>query len=304
MPERNQQKSSTLWRGACDIWSRLPAIVRALIVGFLVLQIGGFPPAVFLFGNLKFFPAIPWLLPATALWLWIFWRYCNGKGWPQSTSQARSRDLRGRPISRRAWFWAILAGALGMVSVDALAFLTPRLAEIPRDAFKIGIDFAACPVWTLISILLSISAVAGVVEEAAFRGYMLSPVQRRHGWPAAILFTGLIFFYVHHFDHAYATYAYLPFFMGVSILHGLLVYLTRSILPSVVLHAVADAIVIPIQYGVIGNPSLTSIWKSGVDMSFLILIGVFVGFGLAAVPAFVKLRSVGKAGDAGAWTVV
>jgi predicted Abi (CAAX) family protease len=141
-------------------------------------------------------------------------------------------------------------------------------------------------------IILAISAVAGVVEEAAFRGYMLSGIERRHGWIAAILVTGLVFFLDHHFGHAYATVAFLPFFLAVSSLHGLLVYLTRSIRPSIILHAVADAIVIPIQYGLIGNPSVSSVWKNGIDSSFLLLIGVVVGFALAAVPAFVKLATV------------
>jgi hypothetical protein len=29
--------------------------------------------------NLKLSPAVPWLLPATALWLWLFWLYSGGK---------------------------------------------------------------------------------------------------------------------------------------------------------------------------------------------------------------------------------
>ena len=267
-------------------------VVRGIIIGYVVLEVGGFPPALFLLGNLKFFPAVPWLLPATALWLWLFWQYCNGKGWPSSTSQARRRDLRSRPLPARVWLWAIIAGGLAMVSVIALAFLTPRLAEIPRDAFKISIDFSACPPWTLVSILLAISAVAGVVEEAAFRGYMLSAIERRHGWIAGIVVTGLMFFLVHHFSHAYATVAFLPFFLAVSTLHGLLVYLTRSILPSIALHSVADFIVIPIQYGIIGKPIVSSVWKEGIDTSFLIVLGLLVVFAAAAFPAFVHLSHV------------
>src|SRR4030095_15652715 len=112
--------------------------------------------------------------------------------------------------------WSILAGGLGMVSVVGLAFLTPRLAEIPRDAFKLPIDFSAYPAWNVGSILLAISAVAGVVEEAGYRGYMLSGIERRHGWIVAVLVTGFLFFLDHHFSHAYATVVFLPFFMAVS----------------------------------------------------------------------------------------
>ncbi|MEO7326687.1 MAG: type II CAAX endopeptidase family protein [Dokdonella sp.] len=274
------------------LWNRLPTIVRAVIVGYLVAAVGGLPPALFLLGNLKFYPSVPWLLPATSVWLWCFWQYCDGKGWPRSTAQVRKRDLRGRPLTPRVWFWSMIAGGLGMIAVDALAFLTPRIAEIPKDAFKLPAIIASCPPWTLLAILLAISAVAGVVEEAAYRGYMLSPIQRRHGWPAAILITGMVFFADHYFGHAYATFAFLPFFLAVSTLHGLLVYTTQSILPSIVLHAVADAIVIPIQYGVIGNPSLSSVWTNGVDDSFLVTAAVGVVFAGVAVPAFGKLARV------------
>jgi membrane protease YdiL (CAAX protease family) len=179
-----------------------------------------------------------------------------------------------------------------MICVDAIAFLTPRVAGIPRDAFKLPLDLSAYPWWTLISMLIAISAVAGVVEEAGYRGYMLSGIERRHGWTVAILVTGFAFFFDHYLSHAYATFAFLPFFLAVSTLHGLLVYATRSILPSVVLHTVADLIVIPIQYGLVGNPSVASVWTVGTDLSFWILVAMAVIFGLAAVPAFRKLARV------------
>jgi membrane protease YdiL (CAAX protease family) len=281
-----------LWRAVLTLWNKLPVVVRAVIIGYVVAGIGGLPPALFLFGNLRLFPRIPWLLPATGVWLWLFWSYCNGKGWPRSTAQARHRDLRARPLPLRVWLWSLVAGGLGMAAVVGVAFLTPRLAEIPRDAFKMPIEFTAYPIWTVVSILLAISAVAGVMEEAAYRGYMLSPIERRHGWPTAILVTGLVFFADHHFGHAYATFAFLPFFLAVSTLHGILVYLTKSILPSVVLHAVADAVVIPIQYGIIGNLSVSSVWVHGVDSSFLWVAGIALGAALASVPAFFKLAQV------------
>jgi membrane protease YdiL (CAAX protease family) len=179
-----------------------------------------------------------------------------------------------------------------MVGVVAIAFLTPRLADIPRDAFKLPLDFSVYPWWTVLSILVAISAVAGVVEEAAFRGYMLSGIERRHGWFWAIFVTGLMFFFDHHISHDYATLAFLPFFMAVSTLHGLLVYMTRSILPSVVLHGVADVIVIPIQYGVLGNVSVSSVWKEGIDGSFLTFAAMAIIFLLAATPAFIKLAAI------------
>jgi len=226
------------------------------------------------------------------------WRYLNGEGWPRSTAESRRRDLRARPLSGTVWLWSLLAGGLAMVSVVSFSFLSTRLANVPRDAFKLPIDLSHYPIWTTASVLLAISAVAGVVEEAAFRGYLISQVQRRHGWIVAILISGVMFF-VSHLGHAYVTLAFLPFFLIVSSLHGFLVYLTRSILPSVVLHAVADMIVIPIQYGVIGHLSVSPVWKTGMDSAFITSVVVIVIFGILAVPAFRRLATITEAESGG-----
>jgi membrane protease YdiL (CAAX protease family) len=275
------------------LWSRLPVVVRAVVVGLLVNEVGQLG-AVFILANLKLFSRIPWLLPATAAWLWVFWRYLSGAGWPQATSEARRRDLRAPSLPGKVWRWSLLAGGLGLVSVVGLGFLTPRLAEIPRDAFKPSLDFSTLPSWMAVSVLLAISVVAGVAEEAGFRGYMLSQIQRRHGWVVATAITGLMFFFSHYFSHAYATFAFLPFFLAVSALHARLVYLTGSIRPSIVLHAAFDFAVIPIQYGLIGTVPVSSVLKTGVDSSFLAEVALILVFGIAALPAFRKLAVVAR----------
>ena len=285
---------ATLLRFITRLWQRLPVILRAIVLAELITDVGGLVPDLLMLANLKLSPAIPWLLPTTAFWLWLFWLYLNGKGWPQSTSQSRARDLRARILPGRVWLWSLLAGGSAMVSVVSFAFLTTRLANIPRDAFKLPINLATYPVWTVVSVLLVISVVAGVVEEAAFRGYLISQIQRRHGWTMAILISGVMFF-VSHLGHAYVTLAFLPFFLAVSSIHGLLVYLTRSILPSVVLHSVADLITIPIQYGLIGHLSVVPVWESGIDSAFVTYLVLIVAFGLLAVPAFRRLATATSA---------
>jgi membrane protease YdiL (CAAX protease family) len=182
------------------------------------------------------------------------------------------------------WFWSLLAGALGMVSVMGLVFVTSKFGNLPGKAFEPPFAVSTYPWWTVLSIFLSIAATAGVVEEAAFRGYMLSAIARRHGWIVGIVVVGVVF-YVAHLSHAYATLAFLPFFLAYSALHGLLVYLTRSILPSVVLHAVADFIVVPMQFGVIPGPG---------ESTFVTHGGLTTVFALAATPAFVRLAAIAR----------
>jgi membrane protease YdiL (CAAX protease family) len=275
------------------LWNRLPVVVRAIVVGCLVNEVGQLG-AVFILPNLKLFPRIPWFLPATGAWLWFFWRYLSGAGWPRATSEARRRDLRAPSLSGRVWRWSLLAGGLGLISVVGLCFLNIRLAGIPQDAFKPLIDFSAYSPWMVVSILLAFSVVSGVAEEAGFRGYMLSQIQRRHGWIVATGITGLMFFFDHYVSHAYATFALLPFFLAVSTLHARLVYLTGSIRPSIVLHAAFDFAVIPVVYGFIGTLPISPVLKTGVDSSFLTQIVLTLVFGILAVPAFRKLAVVAR----------
>ena len=99
---------------AIRLWNRLPVLLRAIVLAELIADIGGLMPDLFMVANLKLSPAIPWLLPATALWLWILWRYLNGDGWPRSTAESRRRDSRARPLSGTVWFWSLLAGGLAI----------------------------------------------------------------------------------------------------------------------------------------------------------------------------------------------
>ncbi len=257
-------------------WNRLPAIVRGILVAELVVTIGTIPPSIAVILNLRTLPSIPWMLVVTAAWLSFFWWYVTGHGWPRSTQEARRRDLRAPSLSKRAWTWALIAGALGITGTIAMAFVTARLAHLPREAFAAPIDFSKCGALTIICAIACISATAGVVEEAGFRGFLISPIQQRHGWTIAILISGIMFFLDHHLSHAYATFAFLPFFLAISAVHGLLVKFSGSIRPSVLLHALADFIVIPVSYGLVGTFSVESVSATKIDRQFMVWFAVMV----------------------------
>lgn len=228
------------------LWGRVPAIIRGIILGELVVTIGGAPPELAVIANLRLAPDVPWMLPAAALWLFLFWRFLDG-------GERRRELLRAPSLDGATWGKALLVGALMLAASLGVGLLTIKLVHTPMSAFAIGIDFSAYRWWTIASAIVVISVTAGVVEEAGFRGYMLTPIQQRHGWLIATLITGFMFFLDHHFSHAYATWAFLPFFMIISAAHALLVRMTGSIKPSVVLHSLFDIAVIPLMYGLIGR---------------------------------------------------
>jgi hypothetical protein len=86
------------------------------------------------------------------------------------------------------------------------------------------------PEVTVLSLLLMAAPVAGTVEEAAFRGYMQGPIERRYGLTVAILVTGTMFA-VAHLDFTLILW---PYYVAVTAIYGTVTYLTESILPAVV----------------------------------------------------------------------
>jgi membrane protease YdiL (CAAX protease family) len=265
-----------------SIWGWMPALLRGAIIACAVLVIGQIPPSLFVLLSLRHTPAIPWFLPMTVCWLVVYWRWLDGRWWPTSTAEIRRARLRSNRLSVPAWAWSLLAGGFGMACLLGYALSIGMSIDLPDEAYRAPFDLAPYPAWTVVAFFLNLALVAGVVEEAGFRGYMLSIVEQRHGWMVAILSVAALFYFV-HLSHAYATLAFAPFFLGYSVLHGVLVYLTRSIRPSVVLHVVGDSSILPIQYGAIDDPLGSSL---GLHLAFVCVSGVL------ALLAFWKLKRV------------
>ena len=222
-------------------WQRLPIVVRALLIGALVnLMALAWP---ILAGvNFKLMPAIPWSVAAMAIYLWLCWQYLGGKGWPRSTADFRRRSLRARRISGRAWRWSFLAFGLGWVGLKAFESIFDSVFNVPQEPFP---NVSALPLATVLAYVLMVAIVAGVYEEAGFRGYMQGPIERRYGPWVAYLVVGITFWLAHatgYIGHWGLFFAGIWHFLVAATLLGALAYLTDSILPGVVLHSLGDAI--------------------------------------------------------------
>ena len=239
---------------------------------------GTIPRNIFFALNLRVVPGLPWAVPVTAIYLWIFWRYLKGKGPPESTAEERRVSLRANSVSGPVWIWALVAGGLGIVALVLGLRIANRLVLLPEQRLP---DLSAVPRLTVVALLLMAAPVAGLVEEAAFRGYMQGPIERRHGIVVAILITGTMFAVA----HLNFTLVLWPYYVAVAAIYGTVTYLTNSILPAIVLHT-AGNLYSNLDLWLHGKaewqaPSEAAklLWTTGPDASFwreVILLGVVI----------------------------
>jgi membrane protease YdiL (CAAX protease family) len=254
-------------------WRRIPLIIRTILWGLLVFTILQNGWLVFFALNMQTSPSVPWSVPLGLLYLWVAFQYFNGRWWPSSTSSARKEMMRARGLTGEEWRWALAGCFLLMILIIACAILSYRLIEVPDE----GTGLPELPSWSLYSSLLMISIVAGVSEEAGFRGYIQGPLENRYGPVFAIGVTSLMFWVV-HLNHPSGP-ARFPSLIIMGIALGALTAAARSILPAIVTHAAADSVVFVGATAEIGPDSLwhpVLLTESGVDRAFWMALVIIV----------------------------
>jgi membrane protease YdiL (CAAX protease family) len=219
-------------------WHRVPVAIRALIVGAIVAAAATYPWAWLAAANLRHLPDVPWAALVMAAYLCAYFWYVTGRGRPASTAMFRRSNARVRAVSGSAFGMAFIAGVFGLWSSVALLGLIRQLAHQPPPPPS---DVVQLSPITVLSFVLMGSIVAGVVEEIAFRGYMQRPLERRYGPAAAIVVTGIVFGLAHS-SHTYWSLLAMPYYLAVGAVYGTMAYLTDSVIPSLTLHAVGDAL--------------------------------------------------------------
>ncbi|MFL6228534.1 MAG: CPBP family intramembrane glutamic endopeptidase [Pyrinomonadaceae bacterium] len=271
----------------------MSVIVKAVIIGMLVMMAGTIPRNLIFVANLRYYPNFPWAVPLVALYLWFFWRYLSGAGPPESTAEERRVSLRANRISLRAWAWSLLAGGLGIVALVIALRVANRMVMLPQQQLP---DLTGVPKFTILSLLLMAAPVAGIVEEAAFRGYMQRPIERHYGLAVAVLVTGTMFA-VAHLDFTLVLW---PYYVAVAAIYGTVTYLTESILPAVVLHTSGN-IYSNIDLWLHGQAEWQAssraselIWTAGTDAPFWVSVVALLIVGTATAGAFFKLARAAR----------
>jgi len=278
------------------LWERIPVAVRAVLTGALAAAAGTLPWAALVEANLSHGSMVPWAVPPTALYLWLYWRFARGDGWPPSTSQARRSSCRPNRLPDELWGMALLAGVLGLGALLLVQRVQSRLVTLPQQQ---DIDPSQYPFLTVLAWVVMSALVAGVAEETSFRGYLQGPIERRHGPVIAILLTGTLFGLAHA-THAEFDLTLMPFYLGVAAVYGTLAYLTSSIYPGMLLHAGGNVLAAlgllttgasEWQAGPVGQPL---IWETGADAEFWFTVAIALIVTAAAVFAYAALARVAR----------
>lgn len=281
-----------------SIWLRVPAFLRAVIVGLSVGLLGTFSWAGLIATNVRDGSQTPWAVPAMAVVLSAWWCYfVLGLGWPRSTAEARRRGACANRVPEALWAPALGAGLIGLFDVLLLQGVLARLVPLPQQR---DIDPSKFPLPTVVAWVVMGALVAGVVEETAFRGYMQGGIARRHGPVVAILVTGSLFGLA-HLTHPEVGLVLLPYYLAVAAVYGGLAYATNSTLPSMVLHAGGDMFSALSLFGQgrsewqLGTQQPVLIWQSGIDAAFVANAAALVLVSTVTVFAYKGLIAAGRA---------
>jgi len=271
------------------LWRRLPLLVRAILSGlfvFFVIQNGWL--AMFLV-NTQILPTVPWSVALGLIWIWLLFRYFNGRGWPASTSAARREAMRAPRPTGPQWAWSMVFFVAFLVFFVSFIQVFYRFVVIPEDNF----DLSMFPWWSLYPCLVMVSITAGVSEEAGFRGYMQGGLEKRYGPVLAIGITSFVF-WLSHLNHASGP-ARFALLMVMSAALGALAYCVGSIWPSVVTHASVNTIAF------VSGAADAAPWfiqqppqfsETGVDASFVVFLLLFAASTAALAFVLRMLRAL------------
>jgi membrane protease YdiL (CAAX protease family) len=219
--------------------NRRPAAGRyalPILTGLLIAAAGLLPWTLLAQVNARLRPDLPWAALASLAYLAAMLAWLNGWGPPLRTADRRRRRLRlWPPLEPDAGgagglTTAVIAALLGLLyvlwTVIGLLSPIPDLSAYPTTSYR----------W---SMFLMGGLTAGVVEEAAFRGYMQSGLERDDR-DNAVWITSLVFVAAHITQGLGAVLLLGPGIFVASMLYGTLARRTGTILPGMAIHVAGD----------------------------------------------------------------
>ena len=270
------------------LFSRVPAVVWTGILAFVLTVSAGAIWTVLLISNMANSPAISWAVAVMALLLWLMWQYLGGSWRPRSTSELRRLYLRARPLSGQVFALALVAGLLSIVALVGFWIVLHQLVNIPARALP---NFSGYPLFTVALVLVMSSLVSSLAEEAGFRGYFQVALERDLRGPIAIVIMSLVIAPAHALTQGFV-WPILLWYFCADVMFGTMAFLTRSILPSTLVHSIGLLIFFTLVWPYDIQRRL--VWDTGANIGFWINVAQTIIFSTLAILAFLWLARVTK----------
>ena len=277
------------WAKIAKRWQRVPLLIRAVVNGFAVFFVFQAGAGALFVTNLSVLPNIPWSLPLGLAYLWLVFQFFNGRWGTTTSARARRQSMHARRLNPGERLPAFGAGLAVMLFIIATTIMSYRLVVIPSEEFPID----NMPWWSVYSILILISVVAGVAEESGFRGYLQAPLEKRYG-PIVAIGVSSIFFWLAHLNHANGVpRIFALIIMGASL--GALAWSTRSIYPAIIAHASVDTIIFTGSVSGVGPSYLwepLQLKETGLDGFFWVVLAMIIVTGIGGALLLGNLRRI------------
>jgi membrane protease YdiL (CAAX protease family) len=236
-------------------------------------------------GNLKTTPSIPWSIVVMAALLWAIWQFLNGKWKPESTSGIRHHLMRANSVPQRTLVWALLAGIFSIIALVGFWTVLSGLVKLPRNA---TLDSSSYPWYFSLLVAVMASLSGSITEEIGFRGYFQKALEMRGNATLAIIIAALVIFPAHALTQGFI-WPVLVFYLLVDIMLGTMAYLTNSILPGIVVHALGLFVFLFLVWP---NPTRRLVFESGPNIWFWVNVVQMIIFAAAALWAFKRLAHI------------
>ena len=269
------------------LFYRTLRVLWAGSLGLLITFAGSAVWGALLTTNLRTNPGLPWCVVPEAAFLWLFWRWLGGAWRPRGHSESRRRSLRGNAIPGPVFAWSLAAGALAVAALAGywIALSQLQFVKMRPDVFS---DYSRYPALTVALVIVMGSLNSPVTEEAGFRGYCQTRLEREFRAPVAVALASFFFMLAHLNQGLYWPKLLVFYLAGVTF--GTIAYLANSILASIPVHILGDLTFFIFVWP--RDAARRLVWNGGADSWFWIHAAQAIAFTALAIFAFRRLARV------------
>lgn len=202
--------------------------MKARIAGWIVALLVFNAAAFLIMLQLPHVAGVAWALGMAALVAWWHMR-------PQGRMRLHALVRLRAPRAPAAW--VVRATAFTLVALTGVVGLIHRFGyDLDQEdpAFWAEVNAYQATIPGAIAVMVLAAVVVPALEELVFRGRVQHSLERRHGPGRAIVVTSLLFMLA-HIGGPHWSVLLIPFGLGLAT--GAAVYLTQSIWPGILMHA-------------------------------------------------------------------